>query len=337
MPFMSLKVPKISSTHVDQWNTALLILSFIVAMAIPFRLLLFSYAFLGPLHYLTEIRWLEDRNYFVERKGFFRAVALIAALIAALPLILLYLTFFISEGQVNINSPFDLGSIALITVLILSALLVNNNLRSKPWLALFIGLVLALLLSSFLPVGIAVLGLFIPTIIHVYFFTGAFMISGYQKSKNKWSFLNVILFLIIPLAIALLPEMAKASGDAYLPKMVSAGFDQLVNGIAVIFRGDTIRQELNSPFAIKIQSFIAFAYTYHYLNWFSKTRIIGWSLSLKSTRSISLLISLWLGAVALYLFNFSLGLKVLFLLSFIHVILEFPLNFRTLKSILKQT
>ena len=32
----------------------------------PFKLFLFSYAFLGPLHYLTEINWLSENNYFVK-------------------------------------------------------------------------------------------------------------------------------------------------------------------------------------------------------------------------------------------------------------------------------
>jgi hypothetical protein len=34
---------------------------------------------------------------------------------------------------------------------------------------------------------------------------------------------------------------------------------------------------LASPPFFKVQSFIAFAYTYHYLNWFSKTSIIKWN------------------------------------------------------------
>ena len=36
----------------------------IAAFVMPFEVFLFAYAFLGPLHYLTEISWLHDRKYF---------------------------------------------------------------------------------------------------------------------------------------------------------------------------------------------------------------------------------------------------------------------------------
>jgi 4-hydroxybenzoate polyprenyltransferase len=49
---------------VDRANLLLLTFAFAVAYIIPFELLLLSYAFLGPLHYLTEISWLHDRKYF---------------------------------------------------------------------------------------------------------------------------------------------------------------------------------------------------------------------------------------------------------------------------------
>src|SRR5215212_6090207 len=35
----------------------------------PFHLFLFAYAILGPLHYLTEISWLHDRDYFAPRRN----------------------------------------------------------------------------------------------------------------------------------------------------------------------------------------------------------------------------------------------------------------------------
>ena len=41
-------------------------LSAIGAFFLPFEVFLFAYAFLGPLHYLTEISWLHDRNIFLK-------------------------------------------------------------------------------------------------------------------------------------------------------------------------------------------------------------------------------------------------------------------------------
>jgi len=73
-----------------------------------------------------------------------------------------------------------------------------------------------------------------------------------------------------------------------------------------------------------IMRFIAFAYTYHYLNWFSKTSVIKWHLVPK--RVLIATISLWLLSIAIYAYDYTLGMNVLFFLSFLHVFLEFPLN-----------
>ena len=40
---------------IDLLNIGLIALSLIIAIMLPFRLFSFSYAILGPLHYLTEI------------------------------------------------------------------------------------------------------------------------------------------------------------------------------------------------------------------------------------------------------------------------------------------
>ena len=53
---------------VDLINIGLMIISCIAAYLLPFELFLFSYAILGPLHYLTEISWLHRRDYFVNGK-----------------------------------------------------------------------------------------------------------------------------------------------------------------------------------------------------------------------------------------------------------------------------
>jgi hypothetical protein len=70
--------------------------------------------------------------------------------------------------------------------------------------------------------------------------------------------------------------------------------------------------------------FIAFAYTYHYLNWFSKTSVIRWhEVGVKRLAAIG---ALWLASVGLFAYDYTLGFKFLFCLSVMHVYLEFPLN-----------
>jgi hypothetical protein len=88
---------------------------------------------------------------------------------------------------------------------------------------------------------------------------------------------------------------------------------------------------LYSPVFFKVQSFIAFAYTYHYLNWFSKTSIIKWHEVPKIKFVVSAI--LWLASLALYAVDFRLGFAAIFALSILHIVLEFPLNFVSLRSI----
>ena len=82
-----------------------------------------------------------------------------------------------------------------------------------------------------------------------------------------------------------------------------------------------------------VMRFIAFSYTYHYLNWFSKTSVIQWHRV--SKMSLIATIVIWLGSVAIYLYDYSIGLKALFFLSFLHVFLEFPLNITSFQGIIK--
>ena len=89
-----------------------------------------------------------------------------------------------------------------------------------------------------------------------------------------------------------------------------------------------------SPVGIKVQIFIAFAYTYHYLNWFSKTSIIGWRDSLNKKSSLYIGV-LWIAAVVLYLYDFYTGLVALYFLSILHVLFEFPLNVVTIKALFR--
>jgi hypothetical protein len=85
----------------------------------------------------------------------------------------------------------------------------------------------------------------------------------------------------------------------------------------------------------KLMSILSFAYTYHYLNWFSKTRIIGWHKMKKPL--LALVIIIYVGSLVIYGIYYLLGFKVLLFLSLLHVVLEFPLNALTIKQIAKQT
>ena len=49
-------------------NIGLMFITAILAFFYPFETFLLAYAYLGPLHYLTEISWLHDRNYYSKGK-----------------------------------------------------------------------------------------------------------------------------------------------------------------------------------------------------------------------------------------------------------------------------
>ena len=85
--------------------------------------------------------------------------------------------------------------------------------------------------------------------------------------------------------------------------------------------------------AVGVMRFIAFAYTYHYLNWFSKTSIIRWH-EVSRVRGAGI-IAVWAAGVGLYLYSYQLGFAVFYVLSVVHVMLEFPLNHQSIVNLLR--
>lgn len=310
------------STTIHHVNSALIILSCLIAYYIPFELFLFSYGILGPLHYLTEIGWLHKKNYFT--KGKYDFIYLTLACI-----ILVYW---------NYNPPKKYG---LVPDLILLSLLISIGLVFiKDWLYRIILIVLALVFISFannFPFYFTLIAIFLPTIIHVFIFTWAFMVYGVLKEKS-WPGLISILVLIscsfllfIFQPIGLNYEVSK-----YVQKSYSV-FSELNFQLINLFHLDKlseVKQIFSTNAGFVSMRFIAFAYTYHYLNWFSKTSVIKWHLVPKKTLIITIL--LWLFSISLYVFDYNLGLKALFFLSFLHVFLEFPLNIVSFSGIGKE-
>jgi len=82
---------------------------------------------------------------------------------------------------------------------------------------------------------------------------------------------------------------------------------------------------------VAVMRLIAFAYTYHYLNWFSKTSIIKWHEVPK--RRLVGIVAAWIGSVGVYVYDYAMGLSLLYMVSLLHVLLEFPLNHKTFVGI----
>jgi hypothetical protein len=68
--------PSISRT--DAAHFVLMLAALGLSYVLPFELVLLSYVFLGPAHYLTEISWLHDRQYFLPHRGIALALVVVA-------------------------------------------------------------------------------------------------------------------------------------------------------------------------------------------------------------------------------------------------------------------
>ena len=400
---------------INYLNISLMFLSAIGAFFLPFEVFLFAYAFLGPLHYLTEISWLHDRNYFSKGKYDFIVLVVIG--------VLLSYAAFAKDFGVNTDfydafveaNLFDKLLVLALFSAILFALVENLFVKIISILFLFV------FISGWLSpersadnnasTTVFALTSLLPTLIHVYVFTGLFMLYGALKSRSKTGLISVATFIIIPIILVFytpvnpktnfLSDFGKkayyADGDGFFYTNVSIldhfklideplltnkqYLDSVVNKksadnqIPVTERAritDSLKNKLaenfivpnqeseyyNKPipvkfaipintkeyywntiffstFGIMLMRFIAFAYLYHYLNWFSKTEVIRWH-KVPKLRFV-LVIGLWLTACGLYAYDYALGLSFLFFLSFSHVLLEFPLNIVSIVGIGKET
>ena len=296
-----------TNDQLNYYNIAAMLAASCLALLIPFELVLLSYAILGPGHYLTEISWLNGRQFFTPKKYDILIVIAVAAAAFLLKLPYAYIVFYLFGLAfillVAQNIVYRILAFALVVVA--GYFLLSNNLLQT------------------------IFGLYVPTLIHVYFFTGAFMLLGALKDRNVSGYIAFVVFLACPVLLCLL-----------LP-----GWHYTTAGWAITNYGDfgrlnstTLRNPridvFNNPFSIILTRLIAFAYTYHYLNWFSKTRIINWH-KMSIERSVIIGI-IWAASIALYFYNYRIGIKWLFMLSLAHVILEFPLNHRSFMGIGKE-
>ena len=186
-----------------------------------------------------------------------------------------------------------------------------------------------LLLSPTGTLGI-LLAVFVPTLIHVYLFTGFFMLYGALKDRRITGYVSFGVFLLCPLLFwALNPAIWKPSAYVVVSYWNNFSFlNMAILGLDMPHNPGDAREVMDRIFASDtgrmVMRFIAFAYTYHYLNWFSKTSIIKWHET--GTARLVGVAAVWVGSIALYLYDYALGFKFLFCLSLTHVYLEFPLN-----------
>jgi hypothetical protein len=314
-------VTKADTDRINFLNIGLMLISCVVALYIPFELFLFAYAVLGPAHYLTEISWLQKRRFFTRGAYDFWLLGGLAAL--------LFLSAPWSAqnyNQQNSSSTATYTFLALGSALVL--VLTDKIVPRLLGLAAVIALAFLVINTSMFLV--VLLATFVPTLVHVYLFTGFFILYGALKERNRSGYLAFCVFLLCPV-ICWFIDPRKYTPNAYVVISYFKNFSPLNMTILGIdmphtrYAGaDAGLKIFSSDRGLIVMRFIAFAYTYHYLNWFSKTSIIRWhEVGMKRLVAIG---ALWIASVGLYIYDYSLGFKVLFCLSFMHIYLEFPLN-----------
>ena len=316
-----------SSDGINYLNIGLMLISVIAAYILPFELFLFSYAILGPLHYLTEISWLDKKNYFIKSK-------IDIWLLVVLVLLISYGVFDSTAKTNSLTGTFMfLGFVYGLVILFIEKTGIKLFL-----IVLIFSISQSINLNSYPDLPFLLFVVWLPTMLHVYVFTGAFILFGALKSKSTSGILSLVIFIMCAFTFFIfMPESFGITVTEYGKQAYSLfrilnitlyklfGFGSIQGNDAALFFG---------PKAIAIMRFIAFAYTYHYLNWFSKTSVIKWNDI--SKRRMAVILTLWIASVALYLYDYKIGFYALFLLSMLHVFLEFPLNHHTFIGIGKE-
>lgn len=301
-------------------NIGLMVVSCGVALFMPFELFLFAYAILGPAHYLTEISWLQKRQFFTPRKY----DAWLLAALAVMVILPLTATTTFGDQERSQAAAYTLIAFGAALLLILTDKLLVRLLGLIPVVAFAL-----LVLNPLGTMGVLV-GVFVPTLIHVYLFTGFFMIYGALKERSRTGYAAFAVFLVCPvLFLALNPAVWKPSAYVVISYWNNFSFlNMAILGLELPRTVAEARAAMDQVFSSgtgrTVMRFIAFAYTYHYLNWFSKTSIIKWH-EVGLPRLIAVA-AIWIGSIGLYVYNYALGFKFLFCLSLLHVYLEFPLN-----------
>ena len=324
--------------HIDKLNIGLILLSALLAYLFPLALFILAFAILGPLHYLTEINWLHNKAYFFTTKNWiWLSIALLCTTFLILPKVYLF-------------APADDGSLSLLmtkvnnwsnSLIFLTLCLAAGYqfIKSKlVWVILIILAIAGALLLQEAELYNVIIGIFIPTIIHVYFFTLIFMLYGAKKSKSKFGYLSVALAVLIPLLLFFIP--VERGSYLFNDQMKQIFIDNNFHVSPVLFAkylglSDGKTFYFYESLELKLMMFLSFIYCYHYLNWFSKTTVIKWHKQLNYKTTIAIIL-VWAINLSLFYYDFKIGLLFTLFFSFTHVLLEFPLNMMTFKGLLKR-
>lgn len=288
----------------DAVHLGLMLFALGVTYLVPFELLLLSYVVLGPAHYFTEISWLHDRKYFLPHRGIAVALAILA-IMAAL-----------------IDNAAWFG-VAMWTALVVCALLAATKSAAEGTLLLIVAIALGAVMA-FGGASFAVVGILIPTLVHVSLFTLVFMVLGALRASSRAQAALVVVYLVAIAVILIVPPTAEAR-IASFAKVGQEYFGNVAPALSRLFSIPGLTLDT------RLTSLLAFVYTYHYLNWFIKADVIRWA-DIPRSR-LALVAAASIGSTALYFYDYAFGFTFLLALSLVHILLEFPLNSMALRQL----
>lgn len=316
------------------WTDAALVVICGVCSALwPFQTFVLAYVILGPLHYLTEISWLQHHAAFGHR-------SLDAVVLAAIGAI-----FFLGERLLHgaVRPYFFMSTIAGAMGWAWAAAFSSTYLIRTLAFALSAG---AGVLVTNVPVLFLLIAVLVPTVLHVLWLTLSLLIAdavaqqrGLHSIATLMAYVGIIFGILIGGVWSDAPPGRWAlDWFGYVGKGgASYGFFYVNYQILDIlgfhsFAGDkddawvrnTLTYVFRSTEARALMGAIAFCYSYHYAHWFSNAQKIGWN-QMSRIRSYGIA-ACWAIVVGVFVLNVRLGLLILFSMSLIHVLMELPLN-----------
>lgn len=329
--------------QVNYLNVALIMLSALIALFLPFELVLIAYAVLGPLHFLTEIYWLKKRNFFSPGKHdylLFFFITIIVVLPNVYNALYIRLAKHDAAGHVVINNTLQTIYFHLVSLRTLmmffgfacaATMFITSDFRKRVISFVVIAFVAVLCRHfGFITVLFAV---YVPTLIHVFVFTAAFMLVGALRNQGRSGYIAFTALIICALLLFVVPVSISALPTSTIVGRYHINFEYLSRDIfsSILHKNATTNDIYFSSTGVLISRFISFSYTYHYLNWFSKTTVIKWH-KVPIRQNVAILL-VWLFSVSLYTYNVKVGLLFLYFLGTLHVVYEFPLNVQSIKEI----
>ena len=292
-----------------------LLLSGVAAWWAPLHVFVIAYVFLGPLHYLTEIAWLDKKEFYYRRAG-------------VKPRIFLWVCVLMCVG-IGVDQWFRRGWMTYFVVA--AIVLALSSVVKRAWL-LGVVLVGAAVAKHFSPGFAFFLGVLLPTLVHVYVFTLIFLVSGAMREKNKFGWVLPVALVGVPVVLVLAGGGGAVAAGGYW-NAAAGSFSALREYLMGLLRLNVHpgNEGAVGVGAVRVLRVLGFAYLYHYLNWFLKTGLLEWHKM--PWLKWGLIAAAYAGAVGVYLWNFDMGFAVLYYLSMLHVFLELPLNVVSIRGV----